>query len=1374
MAVQLPAQAVAASTVEAASPSATHAPSPTAPGAHPSHRVCAVPKRASQMSCRSFERDDVKVPKAQLAAAATPSGFGPADLQSAYNLPASSAGGGRTVAIVDAFDNPNAEAELAVYRQQYGLPPCTTANGCFKKVDQRGGTNYPPADSGWGAEIALDVQMVSATCPNCHILLVEADDNYMENLGAAVNEAVASGAKYVSNSWGGGEGSDESTFDGQYFKHPGVAITASSGDDGYGVSYPAASPYVTAVGGTSLVKDSSTRGWSEAAWGGAGSGCSRYEAKPSMQSDSGCARRTVADVSAVADPSTGVAVYVAGAWHVYGGTSVSAPIIASVYALGGTPAAGSLPNTYPYVKPSALNDVTAGSNGSCSGSYLCTATTGYDGPTGLGTPKGVDAFASGPRAVVSGKVTGSAGGAPVAGATISAGDQSATTNAAGQYQLSVPPGTYDIKVAKFGYKPQIFSAVTLVDGQSLTENAALTARATAAVSGKVHDASGHGWPLYASVQVKGEPTSMVHTDPATGRYTLNLPVDDAYTLQVDAAYPGYEQADQDITVADTKLSQDFGVHVDEVSCTAAGYALKYDGSTESFDKASGTTPPAGWTVVDNVGTGQFGWRFNDPALRGNRTGGTGKFAIIDSFVYGNGGRQDTSLVSPVFDFSNRTSPYVTFHSDYYAWAKGFADVDLSIDGGTTWKNLTHWTTTSRRGPSGETIDLSAAAGHSAVQVRFHYTGAASFWWEVDDVFVGDRTCELTPGGLVTGQVTDRNTGEGVAGAKVVSTDKPAEGATSAATPDDPALGEGFYWFLSSVTGSHQVTAGANEYTGADETVDISADSANTADLTLTAGRLRITPTSIAKTLPWQSKGKGKGKGTATVTVKNTGSASAHVKLRERDGGFQMQGQAAGAPRQEVPGTYKPGFILPDRHSDLATPAAGPAAAPWTGVADYPAPVMDNAVATGPDGKVYSVGGTDGRAFLSKGYVYDPETTSWSPIADSGVPREAPQAAMVDDKLYVTGGWSPGGNTVSTTQIYDPATNTWSTGASIPRGWAGAGSAVLNGKWYVIGGCLATSCGTRDVQVYDPENDRWSSAAEYPEATSWVGCGAIDSSLYCAGGVGSDSTKHAYAYNPADDSWSPIADMPLDLWGTGSTAADGQLMLSGGVTNGSRSLTNRGVAYSPATDAWTDLPNSNNTLYRGGSACGFYRVGGSFGGISPATLVELLPGYGECGGRPDVSWLSEDSTDLTLAPGDSAKVALTMDASVAAVNQPGTYTAKLAVTENTPYRYTPIDVAMTVKPPTTWGRIAGTVTGAGCTDSPAPLKGATVQIDSGNGSFTPKTDKNGHYALWLDIRNNPLKVTAAKDGWAPKERRIEIVRGKTTTADFTLVPDHACT
>jgi hypothetical protein len=312
--------------------------SPTSAGQHPTHNVCAEAEKAGQASCLSVVRDDVIGPKG-VQPADTPAGFGPADLLSAYNLP--SGGAGQTVAIVDAFDDPNAESDLAVYRQQYGLPPCTTANGCFKKIDQRGGTSYPPPDSSWAGEISLDVDMVSAICPSCNILLVEADDNYMDNLGAAVNQAVAQGAKYVSNSYGGGEGSDETQYDDSFFHHPGVAITASTGDDGYGTSYPAVSPYVTAVGGTSLAKDTSTtRGWTEAAWSGAGSGCSTYENKPSFQTDSGCSRRAVADVSAVADPNTGVAVYYGG-WHVYGGTSASAPIIASTYALGGTPAAGS-------------------------------------------------------------------------------------------------------------------------------------------------------------------------------------------------------------------------------------------------------------------------------------------------------------------------------------------------------------------------------------------------------------------------------------------------------------------------------------------------------------------------------------------------------------------------------------------------------------------------------------------------------------------------------------------------------------------------------------------------------------------------------------------------------------------------------------------------------------------------------------------------------------------------------------------------------------------------------------------------------------------------------------------------------------------------
>jgi subtilase family serine protease len=349
-------------------------------------------------------RTDGVTPKA--ADASTPSGYGPSDLQDAYGLTsaAASKGSGETIAIVDAYDDPNAAADLAKYRSYYGLSSCTTANGCFKKVGQTGSTtSLPTADSGWAEEISLDLDMASATCPNCNILLVEAKSSSMADLGTAVNRAVTLGAKFVSNSYGGGESSSDASYDTSYFKHPGVAITVSAGDSGYGAEYPAASQYVTAVGGTALSSDSSSRGWSEKVWStssteGTGSGCSAYDTKPSWQTDTGCTERAIADVSAVADPATGVSVYdsygVTAGWYTFGGTSASAPIIAGVYALAGTPSTSSYPAKFPYTAAgtSSLNDVTSGSNGTCTTSYLCTAGPGYDGPTGLGTPEGLSAF----------------------------------------------------------------------------------------------------------------------------------------------------------------------------------------------------------------------------------------------------------------------------------------------------------------------------------------------------------------------------------------------------------------------------------------------------------------------------------------------------------------------------------------------------------------------------------------------------------------------------------------------------------------------------------------------------------------------------------------------------------------------------------------------------------------------------------------------------------------------------------------------------------------------------------------------------------------------------------------------------------------------
>ncbi|MEA2394810.1 MAG: hypothetical protein QOJ82_2701 [Solirubrobacteraceae bacterium] len=376
--------------------------------------VCA----SGPVRCFAVLRTDIPaVPAAQAAH----DGYGPADLRSAYKLTSASLrkGAGQTVAIVDAYDDPNAEADLGVYRSFYGLPPCTTANGCFKKVNQDGEQgNYPPPNPDWELEESLDLDMVSAVCPRCHILFVEAssaDETAAagtplthSDLGAAVDTAANMGANEVSNSYGSvGPESNFTAWD-HYYNHPGVAITASSGDEDYGTIWPASSGFVTSVGGTSLVKAANARGWDETVWGslgpgfpadaqGAGSGCSIWEAKPAWQKDAGCAGRTVADVSAVADPGTGVAIYdsgvLGGGWNVVGGTSVSSPVIASVYALAGNAAKVNY-GSFPYSHTRSFFDVTQGTNftpnQACG--YVCTAGPGYDGPTGWGTPNGTGGF----------------------------------------------------------------------------------------------------------------------------------------------------------------------------------------------------------------------------------------------------------------------------------------------------------------------------------------------------------------------------------------------------------------------------------------------------------------------------------------------------------------------------------------------------------------------------------------------------------------------------------------------------------------------------------------------------------------------------------------------------------------------------------------------------------------------------------------------------------------------------------------------------------------------------------------------------------------------------------------------------------------------
>jgi len=355
--------------------------------------VCPGPAGPGSARCHAHVVTDGR---GQPNATTSPTGYGPAQFHGAYQLPATTATV-QTIAIVDAFDDPNIESDLAVYNSTFGLPPCTTANGCFLKVNQNGSASgpFPRTNSGWALEISLDVEIAHAICQNCKIILVEADSNSFANLSAAVDMAARLGANVISDFFFNDKSSTETASD-VHYNHPGAAITASSGDNGFGVEYPAASQFVTAVGGTTLRVDANNNRLSETVWSGAGSGCSAFEPKPAWQTDAGCARRTVADVSADSDPNTGAAVYdtvrLQGqqGWFQVGGTSLAAPLIAAVYALAGNGSAVTY-GSFPYAHTNFLFDVVSGSNGTC-GTYLCNGGTGYDGPSGLGTPNGTGGF----------------------------------------------------------------------------------------------------------------------------------------------------------------------------------------------------------------------------------------------------------------------------------------------------------------------------------------------------------------------------------------------------------------------------------------------------------------------------------------------------------------------------------------------------------------------------------------------------------------------------------------------------------------------------------------------------------------------------------------------------------------------------------------------------------------------------------------------------------------------------------------------------------------------------------------------------------------------------------------------------------------------
>lgn len=622
-------------------------------------------------------------------------------------------------------------------------------------------------------------------------------------------------------------------------------------------------------------------------------------------------------------------------------------------------------------------------------------------------------------------------------------------------------------------------------------------------------------------------------------------------------------------------------------------------------------------------------------------------------------------------------------------------------------------------------------------------------------------CIAVPGGLVAGNVSDANTGKGLNGAIV--RDENDRQTITLATPDDSNVADGFYSLFSPAGLQAYAVKMDDSYGTVSETVTVILSDTVRLDFALPAGMLAASPEELHATLELDQSV------TLSVNLFNPGSLPVDFELVARSQGFRPA-NSIGTPLNLRKGYFSP------YHTISPSPALEGIARPipihsppWMDVAQYPSNIMDNTAATW-NGLVYSVGGFDGSTSVSFGYKLDPALNVWTPISPLSAARQKPAAVFIDGLLYIVGGWDSNGSVTNELAIYNPEMDSWRAGAPSIAGYAASSAVSLDGKLYVIGGCGSDFCGVPDVYRYDPGLDSWESLAPYPEPVAWQACGAISGLIYCAGGVNEmDELTGTFVYDPIQDDWAERAALPQTQWGMGYTAASGRLYISGGVTNNFSAITNQTFAYDPVEDVWTPDANSNNTLYRSASACGFYKIGGSIGGFSPVSATELYPGLDQCEDEIDVPWLNVSPGSGVIQVGVTQTINVNLDAGLPEIDEPGQYRAELVIKHDTPYTIDPIPVSLNVTPPKTWGKLTGQVVGLSrCEGEGAPLPNATIEIA---GWKTVRPDQQGTYSVWAEAGD--YRVTVSSAGHLSQTTELQITGGITRTVDFNLRLDAPC-